>query len=119
MAWYDNAHFKQDGGIEFLVADKEEVTKIHKRLKNIYGVNVVDKSTVHELQVLKKAKRSSVTPVALTEVTQALLQPAEELITNSRQITTTKPATELSVSKESENSMADDLEYSTCALVGF
>jgi hypothetical protein len=49
MAWYDNAHFKQGGGIEFLVADKEEVTKIHNRLKNIYGVNVVDKSTVHEL----------------------------------------------------------------------
>jgi hypothetical protein len=45
MAWYD-VHCKQQAVIEFLVADKESVTNIHKWLKNVYGVNAFDKSTV-------------------------------------------------------------------------
>ena len=45
MAWYD-VHCKQQAVIEFLVADNESVTNIHKWLKNVYGVNASDKSTV-------------------------------------------------------------------------
>jgi len=38
--------FKQRAIIEFLVTEKELVTDIHKRLKSLYGVNAVDKSTI-------------------------------------------------------------------------
>jgi hypothetical protein len=57
---------------------------------------------LNELQVLEKAKRSSVARVALAgqqAVTPALLQHAEELIRKDRRITTRKLVTELSVSK--------------------
>jgi len=46
MAWRGNVHFKQWAIIEFLVTEKELVTNIHKRLKILYGVNTVDKSTI-------------------------------------------------------------------------
>jgi len=46
MAWYGNVGFKQRAIIEFLVTEKELVTNIHKRLKNLYGVNAVDRSTI-------------------------------------------------------------------------
>lgn len=44
MAWYD-VHVKQQAGIEFVVANKESVMNIHKRLKNVCSVNGIDKST--------------------------------------------------------------------------
>jgi hypothetical protein len=37
---------KQLAAIEFLMAEKDSVTSIHKRLKHVYGVGTVDKSTV-------------------------------------------------------------------------
>lgn len=46
MAWYGNVRFKQWAIIEFLVTEKDLVTNIHKRLKSLYGVNAVDKSTI-------------------------------------------------------------------------
>jgi hypothetical protein len=57
---------------------------------------------LNELQVLEKAKRSSVAGNALAgqqAVTPALLQHADELIRKDRRITTRKLVTELSVSK--------------------
>jgi hypothetical protein len=46
MAWCDDVRLKQRTVIEFLVAEKKSVTNIHRRLKNVYGDNAVDKSTV-------------------------------------------------------------------------
>jgi hypothetical protein len=46
MAWYGNVRFKQRAITEFLVTEKELVTHIRKRLKSLYGVNAVDKSTI-------------------------------------------------------------------------
>jgi uracil DNA glycosylase len=37
---------KQQTVIEFLAAENESVMNIHQQLKNVYGVSVVDKSTV-------------------------------------------------------------------------
>jgi hypothetical protein len=46
MAWCSDLGFKQRVVIEFLMAEKESITNIHKRLKNVYVVNAVDKSTI-------------------------------------------------------------------------
>jgi hypothetical protein len=46
MAWNGNVRFKQRAIIEFLVTEKELVTNIHKRLKSLYDLNAVDKSTI-------------------------------------------------------------------------
>jgi hypothetical protein len=46
MAWCGDVRFKQRAVIEFLVAEKESVINIHRQLKNAYGDNAVDKSTV-------------------------------------------------------------------------
>jgi hypothetical protein len=42
MAQYGKVRFKPWTFTEFLVAQKESVTKVHKRLKNVYGVNAVE-----------------------------------------------------------------------------
>jgi acetolactate synthase regulatory subunit len=46
ITWYGDVLLKQQAVIEFLVAENESVTNIHQQLKNVYGVRVVDKSTV-------------------------------------------------------------------------
>jgi hypothetical protein len=46
VAWSGYMRLKQRAVIEFLVAEKESVTNIHRRLQNVYGDNDVDKSTV-------------------------------------------------------------------------
>jgi hypothetical protein len=46
LAWCGDVRLKQLVVIEFLVAEKESVTNIHRRLKNVYGDSAVDKSTV-------------------------------------------------------------------------
>lgn len=50
---YRDVHFKQWGVTEFLVAEKQPVMRIHKWLKNIYGVNAVHKRTVLSLGFIK------------------------------------------------------------------
>jgi hypothetical protein len=37
---------KQHAVIEFLFCEKETMGNIHKRLRNVYGVDAVDRSTV-------------------------------------------------------------------------
>jgi hypothetical protein len=46
VAWCGDVRLKQWAVIEFLVEENESVTNIYRRLKNVYGDNAVDKSTV-------------------------------------------------------------------------
>jgi len=75
LVWYSDVHFKQWAVIEFLVAEKQSVMRIYKKLKNIYGVNAVHRGTVfvtgiHKMHVLKKAEQTSVMHVALADQQQ-------------------------------------------------
>jgi hypothetical protein len=90
--WYGDVRFKQLSFTEFLVAEYESVTNIYKRLKNVYDVNAVDKSTVSRLASripgsekgeaeLCHARRSGRPTIA---VSQTLLQYADDLIRNDR-----------------------------------
>jgi len=63
MAWYGDVRFKQRTVMEFLVAEKESVTNIHKRLEK-YTVSLLV-ADLHELLILRKAKRSSMTRIVL------------------------------------------------------
>jgi hypothetical protein len=124
MAWCGEVRFKERAVIEFPVVEKESVTKIHRRLKNVYGDNAVDKSTVSRWASritgsekgqaeLTDAPRSG---RPTTAVTPLLLQRADELIRKDRLITTRKLATELSASKGSVNNTIDALGYAkVCA----
>jgi hypothetical protein len=79
MVWYGEVHFQQRVVTELLVAKKQSVMNIHKQLKNMQSVNAVNRSTVlslgsglHKMQVLRKAKWSSVMHVALAGQQQIL-----------------------------------------------
>jgi hypothetical protein len=64
-----SAFFKQQAITELLVAAKESVTNIHKRIEMCIVSTLLTKALLvvglHELQVLRKASRISVTRVAL------------------------------------------------------
>jgi hypothetical protein len=70
MAWFGDVHLKQRAVTEFLVGKKESVTNIQRRLKIYKETMLLIKSLLvvglHELRVLRRAKRSSVTRFALT-----------------------------------------------------
>lgn len=53
LVWYSDVHFKQWAVIEFLVAEKQSVMRIHKWLKNTYVINAVHKGTVLSLGFIK------------------------------------------------------------------
>lgn len=53
LVWYSDVHFKQWAVTEFLVVEKQSIIRIHKRLKNIYGVNAVHKETASLLRFIK------------------------------------------------------------------
>jgi hypothetical protein len=69
MVWYGDVHLKQQAVIEFLVVEKESVTNIHRRLKmyteTVLLIEALLVIRLRELRVLRKAKRSSVTRLAL------------------------------------------------------
>ncbi|PSN37820.1 hypothetical protein C0J52_22586 [Blattella germanica] len=46
MASVSDIRHKQRAVIEFLVAEKETIENIHKRLCKVYGTSAVDRSTV-------------------------------------------------------------------------
>jgi hypothetical protein len=78
MAWCCDVRLKQRAVTEFLVAENQSVTNIHRRLKMymetvllIKGLSVVG---LHELRVLREAKRSSVTRLALAGQQQQSLR---------------------------------------------
>jgi hypothetical protein len=114
---------KQQAVIEFLVVAKESVTNIHRQLKTVYGDSAVDKSTAsHWASQIAGSEKGQVelsdaphSGWPTTAVTPALLR-ADELIRKDRRITTSKPATELSVSKGSVKNITDALGYAkVCA----
>jgi hypothetical protein len=110
MAWYGDVRFEKLAVTEFLVTEKESVTHINKRLKCMFRVSAVDKSTVS-----RWASRIASSGKVQTELSDtrrlagqqhqslALLQCAEKLIRNDRRFTTRKVAAELSVCKGSVN----------------
>jgi hypothetical protein len=119
MAWCGDVRLKQRAVIEFLVAEKESVTNIHRWLKKLYGDNAVDKSTVirwaSRIAGSEKGQAelsdASLSDRPTTAVTSPLLQRADELIRKDLRITNRKLATELSVSKGSVNNVIDALGY--------
>jgi hypothetical protein len=46
METVSNVHSKQTAVIEFLLAENESITNIHRCLTNVYGDMAVDKSNV-------------------------------------------------------------------------
>jgi transposase len=106
------------------VGEKELVTNIRRRLKNVYEDNAVDKNTVSRwasrIAGFEKGQAElSKTPRSgrpTTTVTPELLQLADKLIRKDRRITTRRLATELSESKGTVNNIIDALGYSkACA----
>jgi hypothetical protein len=99
--------FKQPTVTEFFTA-KGSVTLIHKRLKILYGINAVVKSTVSRASLIAVSAKCQAELVdarrsdqpAVTDDIQAFLKSADKLIRNNLQITTRKTANELSVYKE-------------------
>jgi transposase len=107
-----------------LVAEKELVTNIHRRLKNVCEDNAVYKSTVSRwasrIAGFEKGQAElSKTPRSgrpTTAVTPELLQLADELTRKDRRIATRRLATELSESKGTVNNIIDTLGYAkACA----
>jgi len=47
LVWYNNVHFKR-AVIEFLVAEKQAVMRIHKWLKNIYRMSQEERTKLRE-----------------------------------------------------------------------
>jgi hypothetical protein len=77
MAWCGDVRLKQRAVIEFLVAEKESVTNIYRRLTSTETMLVIKALLVvglPELRVLRKAKRSSVTRLALAGQQQQSLR---------------------------------------------
>ena len=61
MASVSDTRYKQRAVIEFLVAEKESVENIHKRLCAVYGSCAVDRSTVRRLIQRVKASEGGET----------------------------------------------------------
>jgi hypothetical protein len=88
MAWYGDMCFKQWVVTKFLVPEKESVTNNHKRLKYVYRVDAVCKSTVsHWVPQTAGSEKGQVglseadcSGRPTTAVTQVLVQHVEELI---------------------------------------
>jgi hypothetical protein len=91
MVWYNDVHFIEWDVITFLVAEKESAMNIHKQLRKVYGVNTVDKALLvtglHTLQVLRKAKQSSVTCITLAGHQQQSLICCFNILMNSFEMT--------------------------------
>jgi uncharacterized protein YrrD len=69
MVQYGDMHFRKGAVVEFLVAEKESVTNIHKWLKMHIVSMLLTKALLivglHELQVLRKPMHSTVMHIAL------------------------------------------------------
>jgi hypothetical protein len=101
MESVSDARSKQRAVIEFLLAENESITNIHRRLTNVYGDMPGDKSNVrrwakrlasseqgqNNVSDLPRSGRPS------TDVTPATLQRADSHIGNDRRITTRELAT--------------------------
>jgi len=108
--------FKQRTSIECVVAEKNLVANIHKGLK-IYIVSfLLIKALVelHQLRALRNAKPSLAMRVTLADQQQLSLRHCCKVLMSKdyRRITSRKPATQLSVSNGSVNTIIDALGYS-------
>ena len=109
--------FKQRTNIEFVVAEKNSVANIHKELK-IYMVSfLLIKAMLvvefHHLRALRNAKLSPAMDVTLAGQQLSLRHCCKVLMNKYyRRITSRKPATQLSVSNGSVNTIIDALGYS-------
>jgi hypothetical protein len=90
MTRYGDVCFKQWVITEFLAAEKESVTNVHKWSKNVYSVNAVYKSTFSHWPPRSAGCEKSQMELsdthhsgwAVRAVTHVLLQHTEELIQN-------------------------------------
>jgi hypothetical protein len=124
MAFMPDTRSKQRAVIEFLVAEKESVGNIHKRLCAVYGSCAIDRSTVGCW--VQRVKASGSGEMVLhdrpwsghpaTATSADMLQHADGIIHKYRHITSQQLAIQLSVSNGSAIAIADALEYSkVCA----
>lgn len=124
MADTTDVRYKQRIVIEFLIAEKETVGNIHKRLCAVYGTFAVDRSTVSRWaqRVLVYAsgdvdladKPRSGRPATAT--CRIMLERAEIMIRRDRRITSQQLSMQLSISKGSAIEIFKNLGYSkVCA----
>ena len=104
MASVSDTRYKQRAVIEFLVAEKESVENIHKRLCAVYGSCAVDRSTVGRWVQRVKASGSGETDLhdrprsgrPATATSPDMLQRADDIIHADRRIKSRQLATAFS-----------------------
>ena len=119
MASVSDTRYKQRAVIEFLVAEKESVENIHKRLCAVYGSCAVDSSTVGRWVQGVKASESGETDLhdrprsgrPATATSPDVLQHANDIIRADRRITSWQLAVQFSVSNGSVMAIIDALGY--------
>ena len=120
MVSVSDTRYKQQAVIEFLVAEKESVGNIHKRLCAVYGSCAVDRSTVGRWVERVKASGSGETELhdrpwsvrPATATSPDVLQRADDIIHADRHITSWQLAVQFSVSNGSAMAITDALGYS-------
>src|SRR5215469_630739 len=124
MASTSDTRYKQRAVIKFLVAEKERVRNIHKRLCAVYGSCAVDRSAVGRWDQRVKASGRGETELhdrpqsgrPATATSPDMLQHANDIIHADRRITSRQLAVQLSVSNGSAMAITDALGYSkVCA----
>ena len=124
MTPVSDTRYKQRAVIEFLVAEKESVGNICKRLCTVYGSCAVDRSNVGRWVQRVKASGSGKTELhdrprsgrPATATNPDMLQRADGIINADRRITSRQLAVQLSVSYGRAMAIIDALGYSkVCA----
>ncbi|XP_049945295.1 uncharacterized protein LOC126427113 isoform X4 [Schistocerca serialis cubense] len=111
---------KQQAAIEFLVAENQGISDIHRRLQNVYSDLAVDKSTVsrwakHVSSSPQGQARLSDLPLAgrpCTTVTPAMTERANTLVRDDRRITIKQLSAQLDISVGSAVTIVHQLGYS-------
>jgi hypothetical protein len=115
MESVSGVHPRQRAEIEFLLAENESITNIHRRLTNVYGDMAVDKITVNRWAKRLASSEQGQGNVSdlprsgcqSTAVTPATMQGDERHIRTDRRITTRDPAAMLGTC----NGRADKIIY--------
>jgi hypothetical protein len=124
MAPVSDTRYKQRAVIEFLVAEKETVGNIHKRLCAVHGSCAVDRRTVGRWIQRVKASESGETELhdrprsrrPATTTISDMSQRADDIIHADQRITSRQLAIQLSVSNGSAITIIEALGYSkVCA----
>jgi hypothetical protein len=91
MVWYGDVPFKQWAVTELLVAGKETVTNIQKRLKictvSVLFIKALLVFGLHQLQVPRKARWTSVMPITLVCHQQLSLRRCFSVLMNAFEMT--------------------------------